>query len=96
MQLYSTYSLLKHAANYEEGLAMTQHEFLKGQVKWAEGILAAPAVTFPNGRNSHEVAREKLADYQDDLSDYELEHAALVIRADGSTALRVVAATSTA
>jgi len=71
---------------------MTQYEFLKAQVKWAEGILSAPAVTFPNGRNSHEVASEKLAEYQDDLSDFELEHAALVIRADGSTALKVLAA----
>lgn len=53
---------------------MTTYDFLKGQVSWAEGVLSAPAVTYPNGRNSHEVAGELIEGYRTELEDYELEH----------------------
>ncbi len=44
------------------------------QAEWAESILAAPAVIWQNGRNSHEVAGEILERAEDVL----LDHAALV------------------
>ena len=39
-------------------------------VEWAKGILAAPAVTFPNGKQSHEVANIELEKAEDTLIDY--------------------------
>lgn len=38
--------------------------------EWAKGILAAPAVTFPNGKKSHEVANIELDRAEDTLLDY--------------------------
>jgi hypothetical protein len=38
--------------------------------EWADKVLAAPAVTYPNGRNSHEVAGELLDRAEDDLLDF--------------------------
>lgn len=38
--------------------------------EWAQGVLAAPAVTFPNGRDSHEVAGEVLDKAEDELIDF--------------------------
>jgi hypothetical protein len=40
------------------------------QAEWAKGVLSAPAVTYPNGRNSHEVANEVLEKAEDGLLDY--------------------------
>lgn len=40
------------------------------QAEWADGVLARPAVTFPNGRNSHEAAGEVLEMAEDTLIDY--------------------------
>ena len=40
------------------------------QAEWAQGVLAAPAVTYPNGRNSHEVAGEVLDKAEDGLIDF--------------------------
>ncbi|QBQ74382.1 hypothetical protein BcepSauron_002 [Burkholderia phage BcepSauron] len=38
--------------------------------EWADGVLARPAVIYPNGRNSHEVAGEILERAEDTLIDY--------------------------
>jgi len=35
---------------------MTNKEFSNAEITWAEGILAQPAYTMPNGKNSHAVA----------------------------------------
>lgn len=35
---------------------MTNKEFSSAEVRWAKGILAKPAYTMPNGKDSHEVA----------------------------------------
>lgn len=40
------------------------------QAKWADKVLAQPAVTYQNGRNSHEVAGEILDKAEDVLLDY--------------------------
>ncbi len=45
------------------------------QVEWAQGVLAAPTVTYQNGRNSHEVASEVLEQFEDVLIDYRLYRA---------------------
>lgn len=37
------------------------------QAQWARGILAAPEVTWPNGKLSHEVASQVLEDSLDTL-----------------------------
>ncbi len=37
---------------------------------WASKVLAAPAVTFPNGRDSHEVAGEVIDKAEDALINY--------------------------
>ena len=39
---------------------MTQDQFNKAEAQWAHGILAQPAHTMPNGRDSHDVATEVL------------------------------------
>ena len=38
--------------------------------EWADKILSAPAITFPNGRSSHEVAGEVLDKAEDALIDF--------------------------
>ena len=40
------------------------------EAEWADKILAAPAVVFPNGRNSHETAGEVLERAEDILIEY--------------------------
>lgn len=40
------------------------------QIEWAYGVLAKPAVTYPNGRDSHEVAGECLDMHEDILLDH--------------------------
>lgn len=40
--------------------------------QWADGVLSAPAVIYPNGRNSHEAAGEILDKAEDTLIDYML------------------------
>lgn len=40
------------------------------QAEWADKILAAPAVTFANGRNSHDAAGEVLERAEDVLLDH--------------------------
>lgn len=40
------------------------------QAEWAEKILAAPAITWQNGRNSHEAAGEILERAEDVLLDH--------------------------
>lgn len=40
------------------------------QAEWADGVLAKPSVTYPNGRNSHEAAGEILDKAEDTLIDY--------------------------
>jgi hypothetical protein len=40
------------------------------QAEWADGVLAKPAVNFPNGRDSHEVAGEVLDKAEDALIAY--------------------------
>jgi hypothetical protein len=40
------------------------------QAEWAQGVLKAPAVIYPNGRNSIEVANEVLEKAEDGLIDY--------------------------
>lgn len=40
------------------------------QVQWAQGVLAAPAVVYQNGRDSHEVAGEVLEQFEDVLIDF--------------------------
>jgi hypothetical protein len=45
------------------------------QVEWAQGVLSAPAVTYQNGRDSHEVAGEVLEQFEDALIDHTLYHA---------------------
>lgn len=44
------------------------------QAEWANRVLSAPAVTYPNGRDSHEAAGEVLERAENVL----LDHAALV------------------
>lgn len=38
--------------------------------EWALGVLGKPAVTYPNGRDSHEVAGEVLDSSEDRLIDH--------------------------
>lgn len=40
------------------------------QAEWADSILSRPAVTYQNGRNSHQVAGEVLEQAEDVLLDY--------------------------
>lgn len=40
------------------------------EAEWADKVLSAPAVTYLNGRNSHEVAGEVLDSAEDALIDY--------------------------
>lgn len=40
------------------------------QAEWADAVLAKPAVTLPNGRDSHEVAGEALDQAEDALIEY--------------------------
>ncbi|KAB1444175.1 hypothetical protein [Bordetella bronchiseptica] len=40
------------------------------EAEWADKVLAAPAVTYQNGRNSHEVAGEVLDRAEDALIGY--------------------------
>ena len=40
------------------------------QAEWAQGVLAAPAVIYPNGRHSHEVANEVLDKAEEGLIDF--------------------------
>jgi hypothetical protein len=42
------------------------------QLEWANKILASPAVIYPNGRDSHEVAGEVLDKAEDVLLEYQL------------------------
>ncbi len=42
------------------------------QIQWARGVLAAPAVTYQNGRDSHEVAGEVIEQHEDELLDCEV------------------------
>ena len=44
------------------------------QAEWARGILAQPAVVYPNGRNSHVVAGEVLDKAEDELIEFQLFH----------------------
>lgn len=44
--------------------------FHKGQIKWARGVLAAPSVTYQNGRESHACANEVLERSEDALINY--------------------------
>lgn len=37
---------------------MTSAEFNRAEIDWANGILAQPAYTMPNGKSSHQVAYE--------------------------------------
>lgn len=37
---------------------MTNVEFIRAEIGWANGILARPAYVMPNGRDSHDVAQE--------------------------------------
>jgi len=40
------------------------------QAEWADKVLAAPAVIWPNGRDSHEAAGDALSRAEDVLLDY--------------------------
>lgn len=44
------------------------------QAEWARGVLAQPAVVYPNGRNSHVVAGEVLDKAEDELIEFQLFH----------------------
>lgn len=44
--------------------------FLQGQIKWADKVMAAPNVVYQNGRESHEVAHEVWSQSQDELIDF--------------------------
>jgi len=44
------------------------------QAECARGILAQPAVVYPNGRNSHVVAGEVLDKAEDELIEFQLFH----------------------
>lgn len=44
------------------------------QAEWALGILARPAVVYPNGRDSHVVAGEVLDKAEDELIEFQLFH----------------------
>jgi hypothetical protein len=43
---------------------------LATEAQWARGVLAQPAVIYPNGRDSHEVACEVLDRAEDGLMDF--------------------------
>jgi hypothetical protein len=49
---------------------MTNLAFLLNKKAWAEKILSAPSVIFENGRDSHVVAGEVLAQTEDALIDH--------------------------
>ncbi len=55
-----------------------QSRVLLDQEQWAFGILEKPAVTWPNGRNSHAVAGEVLEQTGEAL----IEHLCLVATPD--------------
>ena len=40
------------------------------QAEWADKVLDEPAVTYPNGRNSHEVAGDVIDAAEDGLIDF--------------------------
>lgn len=40
------------------------------QLEWAYGVLAKPAVVYPNGKCSHEVAGVVVDEFEDVLIDY--------------------------
>ena len=40
---------------------MTNSQFNQAEVKWANGILAAPTYVMPNGKNSHDVAKDVIS-----------------------------------
>lgn len=58
----------------------------KAQIAWAKKVLAAPAVTYPNGRNSHDAAGEVLEQYEDEIIDY----TAIQLQANGEWGLTYV------
>ena len=39
---------------------MKTNEFIAAEIEWAQGILAQPVYTMPNGKPSHQVAYEVL------------------------------------
>lgn len=57
-----------HFARNQEEQDRLDH--LQSQVKWAEKVLAAPNVVYPNGRESHEVANQVYDECQDELIDF--------------------------
>lgn len=46
---------------------MTNKEFSSAEVAWAKNILAQPAYTMPNGKDSHAVAYEVMSKVLDRL-----------------------------
>lgn len=48
----------------------SESRFHREQIAWADGVLSQPAVTYPNGRNSHEVAHEVREKSEDALIDH--------------------------
>ena len=47
----------------------TETCFARTEIAWADGILSKPEYTMPNGRSSHEVAREVADKAQNRLYD---------------------------
>ena len=39
---------------------MKTNEFTNAEIEWAQGILAKPSYTMPNGKPSHQIAYEVL------------------------------------
>lgn len=46
---------------------MTKSQFNLATIEWAKSILAQPAYTMPNGKNSHDVAHLELSKVMDRL-----------------------------
>ena len=67
---------MKHIQPFEpcDSTPKRYDAYLLGQVEWANNILAAPCVKYPNGRLSHDAAREVLCEAQCALLDHRMEY----------------------
>ena len=61
---------------------MTQIEYLKACIANARRVLALPSERYPNGRMSHDVMRENLAKWSEELDDARLD-SGFCLGADG-------------
>ena len=53
---------------------MKRSEFILHNIEWAKGILAEPCKIFPNGKKSHDVARQELIRREEEWDDYCLNY----------------------